>query len=205
MFIRKRRNRSFVIERSFFMKNYLNQICEYLIGKIELNKAQLRSALNKVMKDELETFKLIQFLYKRNLIEPNAKTVDKLFKVIVTAKYAKWLLRYNLPYDRIRLIKLVANKKNMASEVLFDRLPFSEEESLYLFKSALDASTMIMLLNIPLTAKQKQYLKDNQSQVNEYMNICEKLLNYQNNEKVSNNFYQAKTILQEIYQEEVKE
>ena len=187
------------------MKNYLNQICEYLIGKIELNKAQLRSALNKVMKDELETFKLIQFLYKRNLIEPNAKTVDKLFKVIVTAKYAKWLLRYNLPYDRIRLIKLVANKKNMAAEVLFDRLPFSEEESLYLFKSALDASTMIMLLNIPLTAKQKQYLKDNQSQVNEYMNICEKLLNYQNNEKVSHNFYQAKTILQEIYQEEVKE
>ena len=112
----------------------INKIYDFAIGKIPLEKAQVAVRLKYIAKDELKICQFIAFIYNRQLLYRfSDKVIEKLINHIETPKYAKWILRFNLPYNRTKLVGLVSKDAILSADALCDQLPLTLAESNKLF------------------------------------------------------------------------
>ena len=131
------------------MKRKKNNILKYFIGEIELTKGQVSQCLKDALKEENEACKIISFLATRKLFYKLADNqIDKLFKSIESPRNARWVLRFELPNERQRLVSLVASDLKQSIELISENLHISEDEFEIIFSTILkDPSAIISVIN----------------------------------------------------------
>ena len=134
----------------------IDQLYNYLRDNIVLTKAQIESRLKLLMEDEEQTYKFISYLVFHNVtnkLEP--KQIIKLTDKIITPKYVRLLLRYNLPYDRNRLLNILYKNKDEAIIALMNQ-QFDDIEYENLLNSILeDNYAAITLLGVQIKFDKK--------------------------------------------------
>ena len=134
----------------------IDQLYNYLRDNIVLTKAQIESRLKLLIEDEEQTYKFISYLVFHNVtnkLEP--KQIIKLTDKIITPKYVRLLLRYNLPYDRNRLLNILYKNKDEAIIALMNQ-QFDHIEYENLLNSILeDNYAAITLLGVQIKFDKK--------------------------------------------------
>ena len=167
-------------------KEKILQIYDFAVGKKPLNKAQIEVRLKAISKDEEEICKFIDFVYARQLVYKfTEKRIMKLFNHIATAKYARWILKHNLSFNRVKLIGIISKNVNESVLALIEQLPLTEKENNKLFNKVLTDINMIILLlgsNTKLNDYQKTQILNIDSQINRRIDQIE--------EDLKQNYYQ---------------